>query len=300
VNALHSHPAIDRVVAGHAMPDGRLLKALSGRSNWRGAAAIARDWAAIVAIAFADMRYGNWLTYFVAIWAIGAFQFAISECLLHEASHYNLFVRKRANDLAEVLVALPFFQTVASFRNEHRLHHRYLMSMRDSLPEEYRVYGLTKENKEWFWLWFVKPIIGYSAIMMGRGGQSSGSSRDAVKICLFWAAAALVMTLIGRLDALFFYWIVPMVLCKGAFLYWSEIADHFNTRSGCRTRTGSLANTLFHNNGYHHAHHRFPAVTQFNLKRLHEATMREGDDISHGFLDTYRQLKGPSATGVPI
>jgi fatty acid desaturase len=81
------------------------------------------------------------------------------------------------------------------------------------------------------------------------------------------------------------------MFCKGAYLFWSEIADHYNTRSGIRTRVGWIANFIFHNNGYHHAHHRYPSIPQFNLKKAHKLAFREGDDISRGFLDTYRQIR---------
>ena len=71
------------------------IKRLSKRSNARGFFAIFRDITAIAAIGYTSMRCDNILIYLASAWLIGAFQFAMSECLVHEAAHWNLFRSRR-------------------------------------------------------------------------------------------------------------------------------------------------------------------------------------------------------------
>jgi fatty acid desaturase len=268
------------------------VKLLSLRSNLKGISAISRDTLLISLIIFLDVKANNLPLYLLSLWAIGALQFAMSECLLHEAAHRNLFRWRRANDLCEVFVGLPFFQTVGSYRAEHRLHHIYPLQERDRLCEEYVSYGLEDPRQSKFWLWFIKPVIGYSVVMMKSMLCCEKSWLDWLKLSVFWIITTGCFYYFDLAYYLIVYWLVPLVFCKGAFLFWSEVSDHYNTSSGTRTRIGLISNFIFHNNGYHHAHHRYPSITQFNLKKAHRLACREGDDISHGFFDTYLQIRG--------
>jgi fatty acid desaturase len=267
------------------------IKILSRRSNLRGIFAILRDIIAIAAIAYINIRTEFWQIYIPSIWAIGAFQFAMSECLVHEAAHWNLFRSRRLNDLCEMFIALPFLQTIKSYRKEHRIHHSHMLKKGDNILEEYKSYGLFRDKESLAWLWFVKPLIGYSAIMMVKTSQSNFTRSDFLKVAIFWGCLSTVSWCLGEGMNLILYWVVPLILCRGAFLYWSEISDHFRASSGIRTRTGRLANLIFHNNGYHHVHHRHPGVTYFNYKKAHLLLAREGDDVSSGFFETYKQIK---------
>src|SRR5438105_3828027 len=91
------------------------------RSTPRALLALVRDWGAIVLIAWLAEAAAHPLAYVAAAWAIGLFQFALGEAMLHEGSHYNLFPSRRWNLRLEALYALPFFRTVAQFQAEHTL-----------------------------------------------------------------------------------------------------------------------------------------------------------------------------------
>lgn len=51
----------------------------------------------------------RWWLALILAWPIGLVQFALGEALAHEASHYNLFSSRRANNAAEWFYAIPFF-----------------------------------------------------------------------------------------------------------------------------------------------------------------------------------------------
>jgi fatty acid desaturase len=266
-------------------------------SDRRGFAALARDWGAIAAISWLSLRSESIAVYIAAVWLIGAFQFAIGESLIHEASHYHLFRTRAWNDRFEFLYALPFFMTVAQFRQEHLAHHRDVGTSRDELLADYRLVGLLEPRIHAFWLWFVKPLTGFAGWFYWTK-LSLKPSKCGVKIVAFWALVAAVAAYFGALRLVALYWLVPMWWCHTSYLYWSEIQDHFATVSGTRSVVGGLSNGLWHNNGFHAVHHSRPAVPWYRLREAHREFVAAGkhpeQDISSGFLETYRQLRAAS------
>lgn len=267
-------------------PSGR-----AGSTDLRSALALLRDWCAIVAVAAVSIRLDHWLAWLVAVWIIGAFQFAIGEALQHEAVHRKLFTRRALNDRLEFLYALPFFRTVSQFRAEHLVHHRRLGTGEDQLVEDYRALGLLRPRPNAAWLWFGKPLLGLAGLYYAST-ISLAPAREGAKILLFWAAAVGAAWWLGGLDILFLYWIVPWFWAANSFLYWSEVEDHYNTRSGTRSNLSPLLNWITHDNGYHHAHHSHPGQPWFRLREIHRRDPAAGD-VSRGFLDTFRQIRVP-------
>src|SRR5437660_2539375 len=132
------------------------------RDSIRGWLALLRDWSAIILVSALSIRADSLIIYALSVWAIGYFQFAIGEALLHEASHYNLFRTKRSNNTLAFLYALPFFKTVSGFRSEHARHHLRLGGGQDHVITDYKRFGFFEPTKNIFWLWFVKPATGYA------------------------------------------------------------------------------------------------------------------------------------------
>jgi fatty acid desaturase len=260
------------------------------RDGLRGALALLRDWGAILLVAALSVRADSLVVYAVSVWAIGCFQFAIGEALLHEASHYNLFRRRRWNDDLEFLYALPFFKTVSGFRSEHAQHHLRLGGAQDHVVADYERFGFFEPDRNLFWLWFVKPVTGYACFYY-VSGLSLRPFKSGVKIVAFWALAVFGFWYFGGLQFLLLYWIVPYAVSYCSLLYWSEVRDHFNAACGTRSNLSPVANLLTHNNGYHFVHHKYPTIPWYRLREAHNALCPRAGDISHGFLDTYRQLK---------
>lgn len=288
------------------------LKGLDRGSDLRGWLALARDWGAIAVIAWAGVRAHNLFVYAAAVALIGALQFSIGECLLHEASHFHLFRTRSWNDRFEFLYSLPFLMTLSQFREEHLAHHRDLGTSKDELLADYRLIGLHEKNPNMAWLWFVKPLTGFAAYFYLTKLSLRPFMKDGVKIVAFWAAVLAAAAALGGLKVVALYWFVPMAFGHASFLYWSEVQDHFGTRSGTRSITGALGNFLWHNNGYHAVHHAKAAVPWYRLRQAHDEYLAGPGadaalDLSSGFLETYRQLrdfvaapKGPRAVRVPV
>ena len=268
------------------------------RSTWRGLQAITRDWITIIGATVLSIYIGNWLVYLVTVWLIGCLQFSLTEALLHEASHYNLFPKKSWNDLAEIAIGLPFFHTVDQFREEHKIHHSNLGGLADPLLSDYKNHGLFNPKVNITWIWFLKPILGYAGLYYCHT-LSIYPWREGKKIIAFWVVWIIFIIYSGNFQIFLLYWIIPFFWCYMSFLYWSEITDHYRTTTGIRSNLSPLKNLLHHNNGFHYVHHRYPAIPWYRLpEAMRTLTPGEGD-ICVSFADTYRALRRASVSPEP-
>lgn len=261
------------------------------RSNLRGFLALFLDWAAIFGIITLSIWLDHWVIYLLSVWAIGSFQYAIGESLFHEASHYNLFKTKKLNDYLEWIYAVPFFVDMAQYRPEHTNHHYKMNTPADHLIRDYKIHGLDNENKNIFWLWFIKPLTGYGGLFYLRYCIRLNPLKSAIKFLVFWTPVISVCWYFDILDILILYWFIPFLWSFSSFFYWAEIGEHYNAKSGSRTDIGFWKNIFHHNGGYHYIHHTYPTIPWYKLPEAHKALCPDGTDISHGFIDTYRQLK---------
>jgi fatty acid desaturase len=234
-------------------------------------AAISKNYFFIALIIFTNLHFQNILLYFVSVWIIGAFQFALSECLLHESSHCNLFSSHKLNEYCEIFLALPFFISYKDFKQEHMHHHQHLLEESDHLYQSYRHWGLidakgnfAKINK--FWHYFVRPISGIAGIYYFIKGASFANLR----VIIFWIILFYLSIYFNFTKELFLFWIIPFIWAANAFLFYSETADHYNAKNKSSTRTSKISNWFFHNNGYHLTHHTYPFIPFFNLKKAYK------------------------------
>lgn len=263
------------------------------RSNLRGFVTLFVDWGAIIAIMLTSVWLDNFLVYLISVWAIGSFQFSIGEVLFHEASHYNLFRTRKLNDSLEFLYALPFFVDMTQYRFYHIPHHNRLHTKEDHIVEDYEIHGLNKLNKNIFWLWFVKPIMGYSGFFYLRYVIQLNPRKSALKFFLFWSPVIALCLYFNVFYLLILYWFVPLLWSFASFYYWSEIGEHYNTKTGTRSDISPLKNFFHHNAGYHYIHHECPSIPWYNLSKAHKALCPNESDIAKGFFDIYYQMKKP-------
>lgn len=261
------------------------------RNTFRGLTAVTRDWLFIAVAIAGSIVAGHWLAWLAAVWFIGYMQFALAESILHEASHYNLFQSRWLHHWLQFLYAWPFFQTLREFRGEHHLHHAHLLSDRDQTVEDYRIYGLDRPNVNLFQVWFVKPILLFPTWFFLRHGNGWLDRRNWLQLLAFWLPVAGLFWFSGHLDMLVLYWLIPLLWVYPIFNYWSEIEEHYNTRSHARSNLSPITNFLAHNEGHHWIHHKYPTIPFYNLPAAQRAFCIPDVDTSRGFLDTYRQLK---------
>jgi fatty acid desaturase len=262
------------------------------RSDYRAFLVLFRNWSAIFLITGFSIWANSLPIYIISIWIIGGFQYGLGEALVHEASHYNLFKKHSWNDHLEFLYALPFFTRVPKYRELHSHHHKYFGEPEDPKPHSYENLGFLNARNSLFFLWFVKPILGYAGFQFQFLTHNADYNRffDR-KILLFWIPVASLFYWTGLFHILLLYWFVPLICTFSSFLYWQSVDQHYGTESGTRTNVGFLMNYFGHNIGYHHVHHLCPTVPWYKLPEAHKVLCSEVTDISHSFFDTYRQLK---------
>lgn len=261
------------------------------RSNARGLLAVAQDWLLIATLISIGVYFDHWIVFLLLAWPIGLMQFAIGEALAHEASHYNLFRSRRWNDWGEWVLSLPFLFSLSDYRKEHRLHHTKIGELEDHLVADYRARGLFNTPLRMLWIWLGQPLLGIAGFHYLRSVLFEISSlRSVVKLTVFWGTLFSLCIATGNIGYLLCLWILPLTWTYPAFLWWSEIRDHFNTKCGTRTDTGWL-NYVTHNNGYHYVHHKYPTIPWYRLPEAHRALCAgEAEDVCHGLCDAYRQL----------
>lgn len=260
------------------------------RSNAKGFFVIIRDWSIIFGVISFSIWTENFFVYITSTILIGCMQFALSESLMHEACHGNLFKNNKWNNKLEFLYSFPCLMTMKEYAPEHLDHHNFMDSEKDHIKRDYEEYGLNNENKNIFWLWILKPIIGYGAYFFTKFNLNIRDRTSILKITLFWTPIIVLFFYFDRIDILFGYWVVPLFAIFPCFIYWSEIADHYNTKSGSRTRTDIILNFLHHNSGYHHIHHKYPTIPWYNLPKANKVLCPKNVDVSTSVLETFRQV----------
>jgi fatty acid desaturase len=266
------------------------------RSNLRGFTALFFDWGVIFGVIGFSIWMNDWIVYLISVWIIGAFQYAIGESLFHEASHFNLFKTKKLNDYLEWVYAVPFFVDMNQYRTEHLDHHYQMNTEVDHIVRDYEVHGLNNPKKNLFWMWFIKPIIGYAGLFYLRFAIQLNPPKSSIKFAIFWIPIISIFWYFDVLHILAMYWFIPFLWSFASFFYWAEITEHYNTKSGFRSDIGFLKNLFHHNGGYHYIHHLYPTIPWYNLPEAHNALCPEKTDISRGFIDTYHQIKNNEQT----
>ncbi len=278
-------------------------KQFYGRSNWRGVVVLVGDYLWIAAVvALAHVFPSPWL-YPLWLALISVKMFALGESLLHEASHHTLFAHKKANDWVAPLVAWPFLYTMNGYRAEHRAHHRLLGQNIDPLWEQYVKYGLRSADSTLpdpplgtgraLWIYAGRPLLGLAPFyILPDSLKTLKGDREAWGVLAWWTLVPAAFAAFGALHLFVLYWAIPMVFGFTAWLYWSEITDHYNIPVGdTRTVTSPLTNWLTHNNGIHALHHKYAGIPWFKLPEAYEAMKGSfPETVSTGWFDTLVQL----------
>ena len=297
-------PERGRGGSGGRSASGDVLAGLCRRSTGRAVATVLGEYLLIAAAIAAAEWVDTWAWYPLVVLFVGTRQYAIGECLVHEASHRNLSRSRRMNDLLGMISAWPFFFTLAGYRRFHnRLHHGVGLDDPDnSIREDYADWGLPPEDRplgHWQAVWHLiaKPLLGLVGLRhLAKTLQDFYWDRDLVENAVMLAAWATVIALAaatGLLGGLAAYWIVPWLTVYAVLNYWSEIGDHYRV-TGAETRSDLnwFMNTFVsHNIGYHALHHRYPGIPWFRLPAAHRLLRHElSEQVSTGYVATFRQI----------
>ncbi|MGB1013681.1 MAG: fatty acid desaturase family protein [Nannocystaceae bacterium] len=239
-----------------------------------------------------DLTLDNiWITFFLVV-VIGHLHFVLSEVVVHHASHYNLFRKKRLHYQLDFLYALPFGLDLKVYRDQHLKHHHDFLEKGDDTCISYREVGFGPgADKHLAWLFWVQPLLGRATMMI-----EWSHFKESRRVQVFWLGMLSVVAATGMIVPFVLYHLIPRFYVCAVLLYWSEVTDHLRTHTGTRTNTTWWHNLVTKNDGYHAIHHLLPNVPWFNLPTAH-ALVDHDYDPSRGLLDVYQQVctwKGPS------
>lgn len=235
--------------------------------------AICSDYLVVFLAAGAAIAVGHWLVSVIAMVVIAGRQVALLN-LVHTAAHYALFSQKEKNDRRDFLIALPIWETVATYRWPHLQHHDEILRRSSEryeyLHDQLKLPGLGPWGRTW--VVFIRPLLGYNGFLMLRetGKSVFRSSRFRWKLLPYWTAVVCLFGVFGWLPYLFLYWIVPLFWIHPTLNMWAEISDHFQAQGDLRNQVGWFYSLLFKGHElYHGTHHLYPYIPFY---RLAEAT----------------------------
>lgn len=280
------------------------LDGMVARSSARSIATIALEYVLIVlGVALGKYVAFPW-GYGAAVLLIGTRQYALGECMAHEASHRNLSRKTWLNEALGIAVSWPFFFTLQGYRRFHnQLHHRIdLRDDKNSIFEDYDSWGLPQNEAPLgrfaaCWHLIGKPlfgIIGFRHLVTTI--QDFYWDSDLVENAMmlgFWLLIALFAVHFDLQVDMLLYWIVPFFLVVPILNYWSEVGDHYRvTGAATRSNLNWCLNALVaHNIGYHGLHHHRPAIPWFQLRRAYPFFRSElQEQVSTGYWVTFRQI----------
>ena len=196
--------------------------------------------------------------------------------LMHEGMHGVLFVNRRWNWIASVLLGSTFVMSFSAYRVLHLRHHRYLGDPRD--PDDYHNYS---RSRSLVWcLHFVRLTVGslLYVCLIPVLALKHGSLAQRKLICIEYLFLASIYSALLRMFSyreLFVVWFVPLLLV-GALTAIRGFTQHGITEASdpylaSRTMLPSPIVAFFLlNENYHLEHHLFPEVPSYHLPELHE------------------------------
>lgn len=205
--------------------------------------------------------------------------------LTHEASHYFLHRDRATNDrLADWLVCLPIFNTVAGYRRGHLEHHRLCCG---PLDPYYGLYGPYTKKREVVW-GFAQDLVGLTAFrtFLARYAEKGGTQSvgtPPVRMAVVQGVIALALYAVtGHWWAYGVVWVGPLVTVPFAVNRIRTFVEHHADAGGPEatrtTRPTPLEWLIIAPYGYahHFEHHLMPDIPYYHLGWTHEALVRQG------------------------
>jgi fatty acid desaturase len=304
------------------------IRALTRRSDWHGALAVAGTWAGIAAIFAGAVWLAHPVTFVVAAVLLGGRQHALA-VLMHEAAHGVLFRRRWLNEVTgQWLCAYPVWTDLRRYRKHHIRHHAHTGTARD--PD----LGLIRPfpcSRQMLARKLARDVLGISGLrriaaqlLMDFEFREYSASELAMPIRLSspWMhlrmglrRLAPVVAVNGLLLAilasaghawLFWVWALAYLTWFGLFLRLRVIAEHagmaaspdisLNTRT---TYASAVARWFLapHHVNYHLEHHLLPTMPMRFLPRAHQLLRERGALPPGSAVSGYRAVLNKVSSG---
>ncbi len=300
--------SIPMTVGGRAsardLPDGPALRALSRRSDLRGAVQLGRHLACMATTGtLIWLALPFWYLLLPAM-VLHGITIVTMFAPMHECVHRTAFASRRANDAVGWVTGVLGFYNATFYRYFHAWHHRYTQ---DPARDPELMYPKASDRLAYFkeitgFTFWYRRAIDYPALALGRTSNlafvPAHARRQiavsmACQLLIYLAAAASIAA--GFSVALYF-WFLPAILAQ-PLLRAVLITEH----TGCSKDGNGLSNTrttpasapirlLMWNMPYHAEHHLFPSIPFHQLPALHEKIRARLAHVAPGYLTTNRAI----------
>lgn len=289
------------------------LSAFSQRSNRKGAAAVAFNWAFIAAIFYGVALWPNPLTVLVGVALLGGRHLAFA-ALMHDCGHGILFTTAVANDIVgQWLCSYPILSDLHRYARGHQKHHAFAGTDRDPDLPNYQSYPITKAS-------FRRKVVrdltgqtGWKALRatwrrgrteLGRAPWNGNALAGHMVVNGFMFA---VLYLAGH-PLLYFMWPAAFLTSYMLIARLRQVAEHGavpdlfdrDPRENTRTTYVRWWEKLFvapYNLNYHLEHHIRASVPCYNLEAFHVFLKAKGlYDETHfpkGYGELFRRVIVP-------
>ncbi len=285
---------------------GSEVRALSTRSDWRGAMQVGLHLAALMA--------AGWLVAAGPVWArlpgivlLGITQSALF-APIHETMHLTAFANRRANAVVGWLAACPSLLNWHFYTAFHLAHHRFTQDpARDpelTPPPPQALDGyLMRVLAVNYWRARAKvaadcwrgDLSGYPYIPVAQRGRIIASVRG---MCVLMGSLAIASALLVGWWAPLVFWIMPQAIGQ-VFLRLYLLTEH----TGCEESPNGLVNTrttltngamrlAMWNMSYHAEHHLYPSIPFHRLPAAHAAVRGRLGVIQDGYASWHAAYLG--------
>jgi len=286
------------------------LEAFSQRSNWKGATAVAFNWAFIAAIFWGVALWPNPLTILLGIALLGGRHLAFA-ALMHDCGHGTLFTTAVANDLVgQWLCSYPILSDLHRYAQGHQKHHAHAGTRQDPDLPNYQSYPVSKASFRRKIARDLTGRTGWKALRATwrRGqadlGRAPWNGNALAGHVLVNGALFAVLAVAGH-PMLFFMWPAAYLTSYMLIARLRQVAEHgavpdlFDPDPRENTRTTyvrwweKLFVAPFHLN-YHLEHHYKANVPCYNLKAFHGFLKAKGlydaTDFPNGYGELFRRV----------
>ena len=262
--------------------------------NYHGILAVLTNYLILSAVIYLTIK-SYYILYPLSILIIGSRQRALAT-MLHESSHHTLAAnRKLSFILGTIFSGYLIFSTYSAYKHTHvRLHHGQFGNSEQDDDYKYmlsrHVYEKTSPEN-YIKRFFLIPLLSISSpkhilfLMKSRLFVKNKNNRyEMTVLCFYWLLFFIVAIKLDILLQLILFWIIPYFTTFQLINWFIELSEHAPLmKNGIDIEMSRNRNshwlehmlTGMHNENYHLAHHLWPIVPFWNIKKLHHVLIRD-------------------------
>ncbi len=276
---------------------GAEVRALSVRSNARGAAQTALHVAALLLAGVGVALSGPW-TLLPAMLLLGVVQAALF-APVHETMHQTVFRNRRANAVVGWLAACPSLLNLQFYAAFHQAHHRFTQDperdpeLAPAPPGNLDTYLLRVLGVNY---WRARAAVIRNCWRGDLSGYAYIPAAAAPRVIFSVRAMCVTMAAVAAGSAALFgwwvplaFWVLPQLLGQPLLRLYlltehTECALDANGLTNTRTTlTNGLMRLLMWNMSFHAEHHLYPSIPFHRLPDAHAAVRSRLDVVQDGY-----------------